>query len=139
MKIKQLSIFLENKKGRLYKALNVLAENNVNIQALSIADAADFGILRLIVPKPEETQKLLENHDFLVKINEVVPVGMKNQPGELRNILKVLNDYDINVEYLYAVAYQVDKSVLLLRTEDLNQLILILEKENINVLDIENL
>lgn len=139
MKIKQLSIFLENKKGRLYKALNILAENNVNIQALTIADMSDFGILRLIVPKPEEVQKILENNDFIVKINEVVPVEMQDRPGSLTSILKVLNDYDINLEYLYAVTSHSDKAILLLRTEDLDELISVLKKENIPFFDIKNL
>lgn len=139
MKIKQLSIFLENKKGRLYKALNVLAENNVNIQALTIADTSDFGILRLIVPEPEEAQKLLEDNDFIVKINEVVPVEMQDQPGGLTSVLKVLNDYDINLDYLYAVTSHSDKAILLLRTEDLNRLISVLKKENIPFFDIKNL
>jgi hypothetical protein len=139
MKIKQLSVFLENKKGRLYKALNVLAKNNVNIQALTIADISDFGILRLIVPEPEETQKLLEDNNFIVKINEVVPVEMQDKPGGLTSILKVLDDYDINLDYLYAVTSHSNKAILLLRTEDLNGLISVLEKENIPFFDIKNL
>ena len=139
MRLKQLSIFLENKKGRLYKALNVLAENNVNIQALTIADTSDFGILRLIVQKPEDAQKILEDNNFIVKINEVVPVEMQDQPGALTSILKVINDNNINLEYLYAVTSHSDKAILLLRTEDLNQLISVLKKENIPFFDIKNL
>lgn len=139
MKIKQLSIFLENKKGRLYGALNVLAEYNINICALTIADTSDFGILRLIVPEPKKAQKILEGNGFIVKINEVVPVEMQDQPGGLTSILKVLNDYNINLDYLYAVTSHSDKAMLLLRTEDLNQLIAVLKKENIPFFDIKKL
>ncbi len=136
MKIKQLSIFLENKKGRLYTALNILAKNGINIRALTIADTSDFGILRLIVPEPEKAQKILENNNFLVKINEVVSVEMQDQPGGLTSILKVLNDYDINLEYLYAVTVHSEKAILLLRTDDLDQLIMVLKKANIPFFDI---
>lgn len=139
MKIKQLSIFLENKKGRLYGALNVLAENNINICALTIADTSDFGILRLIVPEPKKAQKILEDNEFIVKVNDVVPIEMQDQPGALTSILKILNDYDINLDYLYAITSHSDKAILLLRTEDLNQLIAVLKKENIPFFDIKKL
>jgi hypothetical protein len=124
MKIKQLSIFLENKKGRLWKALNTLAEGNINIRALSIADTSDFGILRLIVPEPEKAKKLLEENNFVVKTKDVVAIELSDHPGGLSDVLKILNDSDINLEYLYAFVHEKkDKAIVLLRTDNLDQLI----------------
>ncbi|AXV38490.1 MAG: ACT domain-containing protein [Methanobacteriaceae archaeon] len=128
MKIKQISIFLENKKGRLWKAINVLGEAGINIRALSIADTSDFGILRLIVPEPETARKILDENNFIVKMNEVVAVELSDQPGGLASVLKILNNSDINLEYLYAfVDEKEEKAIVLLRTEDINQLIKVLK------------
>jgi len=80
LKIKQLSIFLENRKGRMRKALDVLEKGKVSIRALSLADTSDFGILRLIVPEPGKTKNLLENNDFIVKTGEVIAVRMVDEP-----------------------------------------------------------
>ncbi|MDP1552579.1 MAG: acetolactate synthase [Methanobacteriaceae archaeon] len=129
MKIKQLSIFLENKKGRLWKALNTLAEGNINIRALSIADTSDFGILRLIVPEPEKAKKLLEENNFVVKTKDVVAIELLDHPGGLSDVLKILNDSDINLEYLYAFVHEKkDKAIVLLRTDNLDQLIGVLNE-----------
>jgi hypothetical protein len=129
MKIKQLSIFLENKKGRLWKALNTLAEGNINIRALSIADTSDFGILRLIVPEPEKAKKLLEENNFVVKTKDVVAIELSDNPGGLSDVLKILNDSDINLEYLYAFVHEKkDKAIVLLRTDNLEQLIVVLNE-----------
>lgn len=102
MKLKQISIFLENKKGRLWKALNILSNANINIRALSIADTSKFGILRIIVPKPVEARKILEENNFVVKVNDVIAVGVSDKPGGLDSMLTALNKADINVEYIYA-------------------------------------
>ena len=102
MKVKQISVFLENKKGRLYEAVDSLAKANLNIRALSIADTSEFGILRLIVPEPDKAKKVLEKNGFTVRENNVIAVGVSDQPGGLSDALKVLNEAQINVEYLYA-------------------------------------
>ncbi|MDZ4171610.1 MAG: acetolactate synthase [Methanobacteriaceae archaeon] len=129
MKIKQLSIFLENKKGRLWKALNTLAEGNINIRALSIADTSDFGILRLIVPEPEKAKKLLEENNFVVKTKDVVAIELLDHPGGLSDVLKILNDSDINLEYLYAFVHEKkDKAIVLLIKDNLYQLIDVLNE-----------
>ena len=91
MKIKQLSIFLENRKGRMKKALDVLEKGGINIRALSIADTSDFGILRLIVADPLKAKKLLEDNNFIVKVGEVVAVRMSDTPGGLGIILGILD------------------------------------------------
>ncbi len=121
MKIKQLSIFLENRKGRMKNALDVLEKGGVNIRALSIADTSDFGILRLIVPDPEETKKLLEDNNFIVKIGEVIAVRMVDHPGGLGVILGILDDNNINLEYLYAfVEEKEEMAIVLLHPENID-------------------
>ncbi|GAB6056281.1 ACT domain-containing protein [Methanobacterium alkalithermotolerans] len=139
MKIKQISVFLENKKGRLWKALNTLAENGINIRALSIADTSEFGILRLIVPEPRKAEKILTENNFVVKIKEVIAVELADHPGGLSSILKILNDSDINLEYLYAFVHEKkDKAILLLRTDDLDLLIKVLEQEEVTLVPSED-
>jgi len=138
MKLKQLSIFLENKKGRLWKAINILGEAGINIRALSIADTSDFGILRLIVPEPENAKKILEDNNFIVKMNEVIAVELSDQPGGLASVLKILNKSDINLEYLYAfVDEKEEKAIVLLRTEDIDQLIKVLKDGNATIVPAE--
>lgn len=88
MKVKQISIFLENKKGRLWKALSTLADAGINLRALSLADTSEFGILRLIVPEPETAAEVLRERGFVVKLKEVVAVEMDDRPGGLASILR---------------------------------------------------
>jgi len=102
MKLKQTSVFLENRKGRLWKAISTLREADINIRALSIADTSEFGILRMIVPDPDKAKEVLEENTFVVKTNEVIGVEIPDQPGGLDGILEILTKADINVEYLYA-------------------------------------
>jgi len=138
MKLKQLSIFLENKKGRLWKAINILGEAGINIRALSIADTSDFGILRLIVPEPENAKKILEKNNFIVKMNEVIAVELSDQPGGLASVLKILNKSDINLEYLYAfVDEKEEKAIVLLRTENIDQLINVLKEGKATIVPAE--
>lgn len=121
MKLKQISVFLENRKGRLWKALSILREAEINIRALSIADTSEFGILRMIVPEPEKAQEKLEVNNFVVKINDVIAVGVPDEPGGLDKILEILTKDDINVEYIYAfVEKKVGQAIVVLRTEDVD-------------------
>lgn len=119
MKIKQISVFLENRRGRLLEATESLAKAGINIRALSIADTSEFGILRLIVPEPERAKEVLENSNFTVRENDVAAVGVPDSPGGLASILRILNDKGINVEYAYAfVQKSGEKAVVVLRIED---------------------
>ncbi|MFA6929616.1 MAG: ACT domain-containing protein [Lentisphaeria bacterium] len=104
MKVRQLSIFLENKVGRLAGVAKILGEAGVNIRALSVADTNDFGILRLIVDDIESAEKNLREHNVVCRINNVTVVAVDNRPGGLARVLAVLNASDVNVEYMYAVA-----------------------------------
>lgn len=135
MKLKQISVFLENRKGRLWKAMNVLATSGINIRALSIADTSEFGILRMIVPEPDKAQEVLEKNHFVVKVNDVIAVEVPDEPGGLDHILGVLNQADINVEYLYAFVEKNDKkAMVVIRTEDVDAGISVLEDSGVVIL-----
>ncbi len=135
MKVKQISIFLENKKGRLFEAIDTLAKAKINIRALSIADTSEFGILRLIVPEPDKAKKALEKNGFTVRENNVIAIGVSDQPGGLSEALKVLNDAQINVEYLYAfVEKTAQKAVVVIRTENTDAAVKALKEGAITVL-----
>ena len=121
MKIKQLSIFLENRKGRMRKALDVLEKGGVSIRALSLADTSDFGILRLIVPEPDNTSNLLQDNDFIVKTGEVIAVRMEDEPGSLGKILGILDENDINLSYLYAFVAKENMAIVLLHPENIDE------------------
>ena len=135
MKLKQISIFLENRKGRLLKALNILSMAKINIRALSIADTSEFGILRMIVPEPERAKEILEEANFVVKVNDVIAVGVSDEPGGLESILEALNKSNINIEYLYAfVEKKRDNAIVVIRTENIDDGIKALESGGITVL-----
>jgi len=135
MKVKQISIFLENKKGRLFEAIDTLAKAKINIRALSIADTSEFGILRLIVPEPDKAKKALEKSGFTVRENNVIAIGVSDQPGGLSEALKILNDAQINVEYLYAfVEKTAQKAVVVIRTENTDAAVKALKDGGITVL-----
>lgn len=102
MLIKQLSVFIENKPGRLADVTEFLAKESINIHALSIADTTDFGILRLIVDNPEHAKEVLRDKKLTVKTTDVVGVSLEHQPGSLASILRELEKEDISIEYMYA-------------------------------------
>ncbi|RAP46743.1 MAG: acetolactate synthase [Methanosphaera sp. rholeuAM74] len=119
MPIKQLSVFLENKKGRLWKSLNTLKKEDIDIRALSIADTSDFGILRMIVSDPDKAKSVLESQNFAVSFADVLAIEVEDQPGGLESALALLNDYDVNVEYIYAfVEKKTSKALVVLRTDN---------------------
>lgn len=116
----QLSVFLENKSGRLTEVLEVLGEQNIRITALTVADTTEFGILRLIVSEPEKARDLLRSHSFTVNLAEVISVVAPSEAKHYANVLRILSDKDISVEYTYAFPAG-NKSVIIMRcsnTED---------------------
>lgn len=117
--LKQISVFVENKQGALVEITQVLAQNEINIRALSIADTKDFGILRLIVTDTETALSVLNGAGFLVKATEVVGVKIGDAPGKLGAALDVLDKAHINMEYLYAFMTRTEKhAYVVLRVED---------------------
>ena len=119
MSLKQLTIFVENKKGTVVTVTDILSKNNINLRALSIAETQDFGILRLIVNDEVAAEKVLTEAGFLIKVVETVGVKIGDEPGKLTAALSVLDKADINVEYLYAFMARTEKhAYVVLRVED---------------------
>jgi len=133
MIIKQLSIFLEDKSGRLTELTKILAENDINITALSIADAADYGIIRMVVGRPELAMKVLKEMGFSVRLTEVACLIVPNKPGGLYHALKILTDNNINIDYMYAFAINSTASVVI-RSASINDVIDVLQINKLELL-----
>ena len=119
MAIKQLTVFIQNKKGTVVSVTDILSKNNINLRALSIAETQDFGILRLIVNDEKAAEAVLEENGYLIKVIDVVGVKIGDKPGRLTAALDVLDKADINVEYLYAFMARTEKhAYVVLRVED---------------------
>jgi len=119
MAIKQLTVFVPNRKGTIVSVTDILAKKQINIRALSIAETEEFGILRLIVNDEKAAEEVLQEKDYLIKIVDVVGVKIGDEPGKLTSALDVLDKADINVEYLYAFMARTEKhAYVVLRVED---------------------
>ncbi|HPF98938.1 MAG TPA: ACT domain-containing protein [Kiritimatiellia bacterium] len=138
MKVKQLSIFMENRAGRLAEVVRLLGEAKVNIRALSLADTSDFGILRLIVNDVEKAVKVLRDAGHTVSLTDVVTVEVPDTPGGLASVLDPLRGAGVNVEYMYAFVEKVtDKAVVIFRFENADAALKVLSKAGISVLPSE--
>ncbi len=136
MKAEQISVFLENKAGRLAEVAGILAEAGVNIRALSLADTSDFGVLRLIVDNNEKTKEILKKRGFTVGKTNVVAVKVTDRPGGLHNILDILYNAGINVEYMYAFVQQSgNNAVMIFRFDNTDKAVEILNKNGIQMID----
>jgi len=134
MKITQISIFLENRKGRLYDVCSLLGQNEVNIRALTIAETESFGVLRIVVDKSDLAIKLLRDNHFVANFTDVVAIEVPDKPGGLASILKIFADNDVNIEYMYGFVEKFsDKALLVMRFEDTDFAQQILAKHNIHV------
>ena len=119
MAIKQLTVFVQNRKGTVVSVTDILSKNNVNIRALSIAETEDFGILRLIVNEQRLAEKVLLDNGYLIKTIDVVGVKIGDEPGKLSAVLKVLDEANINIEYMYAFMARTERhAYVVLRVED---------------------
>ena len=124
MIIKQLSVFVENKPGRASDIISALGKADVNISALSLADASEFGILRLIVDDPNHAKKVLNEIGVVVKISDVMALTIPNKPGGLSEAMDKLKDKGINVEYMYAfVGNTIDSATFVFKTDSLDETI----------------
>ncbi|WP_136796594.1 MULTISPECIES: ACT domain-containing protein [Desulfosediminicola] len=124
MRVEQIAVFLENKSGRLAEITSIIAEEGVNIRALSVADTADFGILRLIVDDVEKAKAALKGKGFTVGITNVLAVEVSDQVGGLAKVLRSIETAGLNVEYMYAfVNKSGENAVLIFRFEDMNKAI----------------
>jgi len=134
MKIKQLSIFLENKTGRLSHIVNALGNANINIRAISLADTSDFGILRMIVDDTEQAKQRLHDIGFTLSVTDVIAVEVQDKPGEFGQILAIVEQAGLNVEYVYGpISTKGENAILILRFEDIDKAIEILTSHGIKV------
>ena len=140
MSVKQLSVFLENKEGKLKKAVNAMSQEGVNIRALSIADSSKYGILRLIVSDNETAIKALKEEKFTVKETDVIVVEIKDEPNGLNSVLEILEKEKINVEYIYAfVSTKVDEAIVVFKIENYEDGLKALENAGATILSKEDL
>jgi len=135
MKIIQLSVFLENKKGRLYDAARALGDAGVDIKALTIAESEKFGVLRMVVDRTDDALAVLKDNGFVASITDIVAVEVPDRPGGLANVLKILRDHDVNLEYMYAfVERNGDNAIVVFRFDDTDRAINVLTKNDVRVI-----
>lgn len=119
MLVSQISVFLENAKGRLFSVSEILAKNDVNVRAVSVADTTDFGILRMIVDQPDKAYEVLRANNFTVRITKVIAAEIEDTPGCMANVLKELNEAHIEVEYMYAFLGRISgNAMIILKVDD---------------------
>jgi hypothetical protein len=133
MIIKQLSVFLEDKAGRLTEITRILAENDINISAFTVAEASDYGILRLVVGRPELALKVLKENGFSVNTTEVIGIVVPHKPGGLYQALKILSENNVSIDYMYAFALENSASVVF-RPASIGEAIEVLQKNKMELL-----
>lgn len=131
MTIRQLSVFLENKTGHLNEILNILATNQININALTVADSSDYGLLRMLVSDIERALEVLRAENISVRIQEVISLEMDAKPGSMANILNLFSSVGLSIEYVYAFSFG-NKSVLVLRTNDREKAFEVIKNNQLN-------
>lgn len=133
MIIKQLSVFLENKAGRLTELTGILGRAGINMTALSIADTSEFGIIRTVVSDPEKALQILKEHNFSVSLTDVVCLTTPNKPGALARALEILSVEGISIEYMYAFSIG-EEAFIIMKTEDINRTIQILKENDMHLM-----
>ncbi|AGN17214.1 MAG: acetolactate synthase [Methanobrevibacter boviskoreani] len=143
MTVKQISVFIENNAGKLKKAINTISSEGINIRALSIADGAEFGILRLILTDNDKAKDVLTKGGFIVRETEVIVIGIPDEPNGLNTLLDVLEGENINLEYVYAFANnKTDDAVVVIKVENYDKALKVLRNHEAKLYDegdIENL
>lgn len=140
MYVQQLSIFVENKKGRLANIAKILANADIDIRALCVADTNDFGVLRLIVDKPELAVKTLKQSNFTVSLTDVIAIGINDIPGSFAKIMELLSDHSVSVEYMYAfIGRDKGKAFIILRVDDNDKALSILTENKVILLNSDNI
>jgi len=136
MRIQQISVFLENKTGRLADVTKLIADAGVNIRAISIADTADFGILRLIVDKPAEAADALSRGGFTTRMTDVLAIEIPDHPGSLAQVMEIFKETSVNIEYLYA-SLEKDSStaVVIFKVEDIDHGLRIVAEHKLSAID----
>lgn len=134
MMIKQISVFLENKSGRLVRVAQVLGDAGINIRGLSIADTSDFGILRLIVDRPEQAIEELKSKGVMATVTEVIAMEIPDTPGGLAKVLAYLDEAKINIEYLYSfIEKPTTNAIIMMRVERIDDALTVLKEKNVPI------
>ena len=134
MTAKQLSVFIENRKGRLGEVLHVLKENDINIFSLSLADTTEYGLLRVIVNSPERARDVLIDSGFSSMITDVFIIKIPHVAGSLQKILSVIAENDINVEYMYGLSVEADDASIVMKANDIESVTRVFKKEKIETM-----
>ena len=138
MTAKQLSVFIENRQGRLGEVLHVLKVNGINILSLSLADTTEYGLLRLIVNKPELGREKLAEDGFSTMLTDVLVLKITHQSGSLQTLLKILSDENVNIEYMYGLSIDGDEASVVLKTSDVQKAEKIFEERGVKTLSPED-
>lgn len=135
MVIKQISVFLENTTGRLAEVTNLLGKHGINLRAITIADTADFGILRIIADDPEKTLSVLDENGFTAKETDVLGVEVSDSPGGLAEVMAIFNRNGLNIEYLYATLERSkERAVVIFKVDDIPKGLDIIEKNGLSAI-----
>jgi hypothetical protein len=135
MTVKQISVFLENKSGRLAEVTKVLGDGGINLRALTIADTADFGILRIIADNTERALKILENSGFTARVTDVLGVEVPDRPGGLASVMDVFAKNDVNIEYLYvSLEKNESNAIVIFKVENVQKGIRVLKENNFSMI-----
>jgi hypothetical protein len=136
MKVRQISVFLENRSGRLAKIATALGHAGINIRAMSLADTSDFGILRLVVTDADKAVEILKDHGFTVRVSHVVAAVIPDIPGALGNLLSILEHAGLNVEYMYAfIQKSMEEAILIFRFDDPDKALDVLLENDVTILN----
>lgn len=136
---KQLTVFIENRTGRLSEVLNVLKENNVNILSLSLADTTEFGLLRLIVDNAPLGKEKLSANGFSSLLSDVSIIKIPHKAGSLQGLLKVIDDNGVNIEYMYGLSIEADDAYIVLKSSNADKVDAILSENNIETISCDQL
>jgi len=137
MFVKQLSVFIENRKGRLEQVTEVLMEKDINIVSVSLADTNEYGLLRMIVSEPEEAKSALRENGFSAMLTDVLAVKLPNKVAALQHLLKLLSNADLNVEYMYVLDSSVEYGSMVVKVTDPQKALEAIQAGNMEVFDPE--
>lgn len=135
MFVKQLSVFIENRKGRLEQVAGVLKENDVNILSLSLADTNEYGLLRMIVSDPKKAREILKEEGFSAMLTDVLAIKLENRAGRLQTMLKILSDADLNVEYMYVLDSGTENGSMVVKVTDADKALGVIKAGGLEVFD----
>lgn len=134
MKVKQLAVFIQNRAGRVSEVTGLLGDSGVNIRGFSVADTADYGILRLVVDDPDRAHDILKGEGFTVREDEVICVHLPDEPGSLANVLKIVSDAGVNIEYIYSLV----STYVVLNVDDADRALQLLEGKPVELVSQED-